>query len=1437
MKPKGKNIVTCFILSLVFVTGGYANPIYSIKHFTSEDGFLNNEITQIIQDNKGLIWLSTWNGLASYDGYNFRYFSLSGQADIPYGDNRINNIVLNSKGNIFCVGRDNKIYEFNTITKRFSNLLKIIDLEIKNHNATYFYSLKKGVTWISNKDNFCLRIVDSLSSTKKGVELVNTKIKGKHIFSVFQDKDQDEWILTDKGISVFGKKKFIGEDVFHYITENKGTLWLVNQYGKLAKYNEQTSTCEYVNLPSFVYHIFCIQNLRDGRIALAANDCLVFIDTETAQFSTAKVQLPGQQEMFLHSIYEDSQGDLWLSAFSEGVLRYDTKKNQFNLLKSPPTEQPVVEEKPNVFYVNEDNNGNLIVVPRNGSICYYDRDSEQLNYFSTELHGEKLTHILSSRQYCKDNQGNFWIGSQKGLSRITFYKNLYSINDISYDEWGIRALMQDGAGNLWAASRSGYIRIYDGSNKLLGYLSDNGRLINKKTPFGANIYTMLEDKQGRIWLGSKKSGLFLLEKNSKGFYDIQNFRNEKENPYSLSYNDVYSVYQDKKDNIWIGCHGKKGLNLVQQNNRGEIYFINGYNRMKNYPDFLGHGLRCITEDNNGTILVGGINGLMYFSSDFVTPEDIRFLNMRLKDNDIIQIQTGTNGKVYLITMSGGLSEIKFDAVNNDSIEIKSYKNQNELFSGGLSCSLLKDKEGNLWIITKNAISRFEIERNSFENFQGPPFTPLNIIFMESTIMEYQGQIMIGSDLGIFTFDPDNFKKSNYIPSLIFTGISILGEKEEREIPSGEEIVLKPKQRTISVDFSAIDYTSTENIKYKYMLSGVDKTWNYTDNNKSATYSNVSKGVYTLYVESTNAQGKWVNNRKFLVFNFKPGFWESKFGTIVIILFVLLLIALTVIILNTIFRLKHRIEVEKQTTKSRINFFTDVSHELRTPLTLIDGPVTDIIENESLADNVKKKLIIVNENTKRLLRLINQILDFRKVQSDKMKLILEQTEIVQYLTKIMDGFSLLTEENNIRFELDSSDLEVPVWIDRDKFEKIFYNLFSNAFKYTKPGKSVIVRLEKGPAMVTISVIDEGVGISAQKISQLFRRFETIMSENLFQPSSGIGLSLTKDFVEMHHGSITVNSTFHQGSEFTLSFPLDKSIFDNDANVEYVLNDTNNEESTSGLDLSNLTSNRNSEDDISILVVEDNTDLAYFIHDFLSRNYNVKIAQDGLSGFELAKKWMPDLILTDILMPQLNGLEMINKLKENSNTCHIPVIILSAKSSMDDKILGLETGIDNYITKPFNSNYLNARIKSIIKQRKAVQKYYLAKLDDQSTECDEHTPYSLSENNNSFVKTVIEYIEQNIDKTDLKIDDIAQNLFISRTVLYKKIKTFFGMSPVNLIRHYRINKSKLLIKESDSSLSEIADLCGFGNLAYFSLCFKKETGMSPSEYKKSKVLNRS
>lgn len=1048
-----------------------------------------------------------------------------------------------------------------------------------------------------------------------------------------------------------------------------------------------------------------------------------------------------------------------------------------------------------------------------------------------------MTHILSSRQYCKDNQGNFWIGSQKGLSRITFYKNLYSINDISYDEWGIRALMQDGAGNLWAASRSGYIRIYDGSNKLLGYLSDNGRLINKKTPFGANIYTMLEDKQGRIWLGSKKSGLFLLEKNSKGFYDIQNFRNEKENPYSLSYNDVYSVYQDKKDNIWIGCHGKKGLNLVQQNNRGEIYFINGYNRMKNYPDFLGHGLRCITEDNNGTILVGGINGLMYFSSDFVTPEDIRFLNMRLKDNDIIQIQTGTNGKVYLITMSGGLSEIKFDAVNNDSIEIKSYKNQNELFSGGLSCSLLKDKEGNLWIITKNAISRFEIERNSFENFQGPPFTPLNIIFMESTIMDYQEQIMIGSDLGIFTFDPDNFKKSNYIPSLIFTGISILGEKEEREIPSGEEIVLKPKQRTISVDFSAIDYTSTENIKYKYMLSGVDKTWNYTDNNKSATYSNVSKGVYTLYVESTNAQGKWVNNRKFLVFNFKPGFWESKFGTIVIILFVLLLIALTVIILNTIFRLKHRIEVEKQTTKSRINFFTDVSHELRTPLTLIDGPVTDIIENESLTENVKKKLIIVNENSKRLLRLINQILDFRKVQSDKMKLILEHTDIVQYLTKIMDGFSLLAEENNIRFDLDSSDLEVPAWIDRDKFEKIFYNLFSNAFKYTKPGKSVIVRLEKGPAMVTISVIDEGVGISAQKIGQLFRRFETIMSENVFQPSSGIGLSLTKDFVEMHHGSITVNSTFHQGSEFTLSFPLDKSIFDNDANVEYVLNDTNNEESTSGLDLSNLTSNRICEDDISILVVEDNTDLAYFMHDFLSRNYNVKIAQDGLSGYELAKKWMPDLILTDILMPQLNGLEMINKLKENSNTCHIPVIILSAKSSMDDKILGLETGIDDYITKPFNSNYLNARIKSIIKQRKVVQEYYLAKLGSQSTESDGRIPYSVSENNNSFVNTVIEYIEQNIDKTDLKIDDIAQNLFISRTVLYKKIKTFFGLSPVNLIRHYRINKSKQLIKESESSLSEIADLCGFGNLAYFSLCFKKETGLSPSEYKKSKIISPS
>lgn len=474
----------------------------------------------------------------------------------------------------------------------------------------------------------------------------------------------------------------------------------------------------------------------------------------------------------------------------------------------------------------------------------------------------------------------------------------------------------------------------------------------------------------------------------------------------------------------------------------------------------------------------------------------------------------------------------------------------------------------------------------------------------------------------------------------------------------------------------------------------------------------------------------------------------------------------------------------------------------------------------------------------------------------MKVLIEKTELVSLLQKIMENFHLIAQEKKIDFQLHTDTDPIYAWVDRDKFEKIFFNLLSNAFKYTPNGKKVTINLITDSTQVTISVSDEGIGIAPEKQQSLFYRFETLAQYNILQPSSGIGLSLVRELIELHHGNIQVKSEPGSGSEFIVTFPKEEKVFKDDEQAEFILSDSDHisstmqvVEETTDTTISPQTTHVENEnktdandDKTSILIVEDNNELRHFLWNILSETYTVLEATNGEEGLKYAQQHIPDLIISDVMMPVMDGLDMVKAIKADHNTCHIPIIILSAKSSLDDRIAGLEQGIDDYITKPFSSTYLKTRILSLLRQRKQLQELYLSKLSEKNTQEENNvnewepsqpqvTPYD-----EQFMQQVMSFMEEQMDNTDITIDDFANKLMLSRTVFYRKLKSIVGLTPIDFVCEMRIKRAAQLIEKSEYSFSQIAYMTGFNDPKYFSRRFKKSMGVTPTEYKEKKQASQ-
>ena len=1410
-------------------------------------------VSDIVQDSKGFIWFSTWNGLNRYDGYTFKNYKAYPGDGCTLTSNRILRIVPDQQNNIWCQTYDARVYLFESHQEKFIDILQPFE---QKSGETYIvrkiYALSKGVSWIVcdhgafRVDERKLENEDEGAITPYTPEIGN--LPGRKISRIEQDADGDEWIFTDKSVCIVGQKTISDKTHFTSFCENNEKMYLISSK-RLAIYNQQNKQVQYEEIPLNYSRLNCMLSLGKDTIGIGTNNGIILFFAKSKQFRNVEMHFNVMR------LFEDSHNELWLfSKEQRGIVRYDPLANEQQHYETPTQNMPKAELRSRDV-IFEDSQGTLWVVPHLGCLSYYDREDKELKPYYTDYSKpeSKFTPVILN--FYVDNQKNFWYANNFWMDKISFFPNASQLTTFDSGH-ETRAIMVDKQQNLWVANKKGVIRIFNPDKTLKGYLTPEGIISPKAISFSRNIYCFTEDEQGNIWMGSKWDGIIRLSPKRDGSFQIRNYVHKEEDPYSLSNNSVYCIYQDSKKRMWIATHGG-GINLLQETANGKIRFLHNGNLLKGYSKDKFNKVRVIKEVNNA-LLVGTTEGLITFSCNFERPEDIKFYdNVRIPDlasslssNDVIYIYTDSHKNSYVLTFTGGINQIISDNLLTDHIQFKTYTKRNGLVSD-LVLSMIEDQQRNLWVISENTLAKFDPENGTFEHYNEKHLQK-EIYFSEASPAILQNQLILGTDAGILKINPTAFSKSSYTPPIVFTSLKIQGVQQQLDLDDLEELKLKPDERNVSFLFAALDYINPTSISYAYRLKGLEEKWNEVENSRTASYINLPPGNYELQIRSTNSDGVWTDNIRKLSVNVTPTFWETSWAILFYIISFILFTSTIVYIILYIYKLRHQIYMEQQLANVKLRFFTDISHELRTPLTLITSPVGEVLEHESLTPSARKLLTVVHNNTERMLRLVNQILDFRKIENKKMKLLLEKTDIVELLQKVMDNFRLIAEEKNINFRLQTDKESIHCWIDQDKVEKIIFNLLSNAFKYTPANKSITVYAHTTKDKVVISVADEGIGIDPKKQQTLFQRFETLVNNNILQPSSGIGLSLVKELIELHQGNIQVNTETGIGSEFIVTLPLDQKVYEGKENAEFILSDipsTHNQKDSKHKAIFPIPEKKNilqeniaycdvddktDEEFISVLIIEDNTELRSFLNDILSGTYKVIEATNGQEGLEQALQYIPDFIISDVMMPVMDGLDMVKAIKEQRDICHIPIILLSAKSSLDDRISGLEHGIDDYITKPFSSTYLKIRIKYLLQQRKQLQELYLKQWSKTLKKTPvpiadiEPTPPQITSFDEEFMKRVMEIMNNQMDNSDFIIDEFAKKLGMGRTVFYQKLKSLTGLSPIDFVREMRIKRAKQLAESGEYNVSTIAYMTGFNDPKYFSKCFKKRYGVSPSEF---------
>lgn len=1465
-------LFTCIALS------SYAQLQCTFTHYSSDEGLSQNSVMSILEDRKGFMWFATWDGINKFDGYTFKTYKASEDNSIDLTNNRVDYIAEDSLGYIWVLAYDSRVYRFNPRTENF--LQVPASGKESNLAITAIRILNEEHVWLLTDNDGAIRV-----STDKETHDIKTMVYSLQsglypsmvIHGVEQDKAGNEWLLTDNGIGMipYGASKpvlyFVDtqssknrqKQSFYCMLEGKENLYFGSSKGRVWLYNKKNQSFRLLEFhtPS---DILFIHPYSDKELIVATREDGFFTfhteNQETVHYTTATHRsMPGDKIL---SVYVDSHKEIWFDlADAKGVTHFNptTKTLKQEVL---PVEVGSAYRSQPAFFIHEDVNGYLWVHPFNGGFSFFDRTENRLRPFFNEPGTADWRFSNKVHAVMSDKQGNLWMCTHsKGLEKISFQQSRFHLqapNRLNYESLSndVRSVYEDNQQRLWLGLRDGKVRIYNKQGDFLGCLTREGNISHTGEHILGVAYHIMQDSRGRIWLATKGNGLFRVEE-ANGRFRMTQYTSDPNNLYSLSDDNIYCVHEDDNGRMWIATFGG-GLNYMEEQPDGSVIFVNHQNNLKGYPIDHCYRVRFVTSDSRGKIWVGTTSGAIAFPKDFTNPESIRFHHYSrvpgdknsLSNNDVYWITETSDREIYLATFGGGLNKLgAMDAEGN--AQFTTYTIENGL-PNDILLSMQEDAQKNLWISTENGLCKFIPSEARADNYNDKSLD-IKAGFNEgSSTRTLDGRILFGTSNGLLSFFPDSISKSSFIPPVTFSRLQINNDevrpgkqKALKEIlDETSQLILSHKENTVTIQYAAMDMKAPENIQYAYILEGFDKEWSHVDKQRVVTYTNLPKGDYIFKVKSTNNDGVWVDNVRGLPITISPSFWETPLAFILYILFILGIILVAVYILFTIYRLKHEVTVEQQISDIKLRFFTNISHELRTPLTLIAGPVEYVIKNTPLTAEAREQLQLVERNTDRMLRLVNQILDFRKIQNKKMKMKVQRIELISFVRNIMDNFEALADEHKIDFIFEPEKNVLYMWADADHLEKIIFNLLSNAFKFTPVGKMIKVYIQEDEKTITFGVQDQGIGIAANKKDSLFIRFENLVDKNLFnQSSSGIGLSLVKELAEMHKASIAVNTALGEGSTFIITFVKGKEHFED--TVEFILNDYMSpakagqeaEEKTIyalPLAVDNPEEDENTTRDL-MLLVEDNDELRCFLRAIFASSFRIAEAKNGQEGVEKAVSLIPDIIISDIMMPDKDGIELTKELRENLATSHIPIILLTAKSTLESKLEGMEYGANDYITKPFSSAYLKARVENLLMQHQKIQELYRSNLMTTSRTKKEQLSINgeMSVNDQKFINKLVEMMESNMDNGDLVVDDLVKELAVSRSVFFKKLKALTGLAPIEFIKEMRVKRAAELIETGQYNMSQVSYMVGINDPRYFSKCFKQKYGMTPTEYKEQKI----
>ena len=1456
-----------YISIFIFPFFGSAQYHFSFSHYTSDNGLSQNSITAIVKDKQGYIWFGTRDGLNRFDGYSFKNYSSKLENKLSILSNRILEIKEDKWGFIWIKTYDDIVYRLNTATEIFERI-QSPNGGINKSKINEMFILPSGRIWLTTFDSGCYAIETNQDSHKLIITAYNKKnkkLKSDQVESIFEDKENNTWILTQNSLCLLennGKTSYLFDNLsfINYIENEKRIIF--GCVGKIIQYEKRTKTFNKIDLPngesivnlaSFSPNNYLFSTQGKGFFTFDV------LSSELKLFSVEKY--PEMKTNNIQNIYIDRAGDAWLGIRSSGVLHFKPQTNKINYISSNINIGQI--SNPN-FLIFEDEKDLLWIQPYYGSFSWFDRVNNRLVPFNSvynvdinTLFSYGVNHVLS------DSQGVLWISTNRGngFFKCTFLpdyfnhhlldnKSVYSISNET------RSIFEDREKRLWVATKDGVIHVFNDNKQQIGTLNSDGR-IKQGGNLDVLVYGFFQDKKGIIWLATKRQGVFrLIPQSTKNTFKIERFTHNPNDPYSPVNNDFYSITQDNTGRIWAGSYGG-GLHLIEELN-GKIRFIHARNEFKTYPISNCSKVRQIFVDSKQHIWVATTEGIVVFKSNFKNYNNIPFIyynknesiNNGLGANDVHNITEDSEGVMWFGTFGGGLNKLKTKSIVNNKFEFEIIDRLKGL-PNNIVYTILDDKQGNLWLTTENAIVKLNKNSGFFEIF-GKGNELENVEFSEaSACLLASGEICVGSKSGFYSFKPEAVIRRVITAPLVFTRllmfnkeVEVGGEKSilQSQLDKTSKIEFTHKQNVFTIEFATLDMRAPEKIQYSYLLEGFDKEWNNVQTKHFATYTALPPGTYTFRVKSTDSEGIWLSNERQIEIEILPSFWQSIFAKILYVFLILGVFLLALYIFITIFKLKNNVHLEKQMTDMKLRFFTDISHELRTPLTLISLPVDNLLE-EDIDPSIKEQLSHVRSNLDRVLMLINQILDFRKLQNNKMRLTIEEVDFGAFVSECSSNFIEMAQAKGINFKIENISNGVKVWIDPERFDSIIYNLISNAIKFTPAGKNIIIKTETTPNSAVLSVIDEGIGIAQEKINFIFDRFFSISTiRSLTQKSTGIGLDLVKKMVDLHHATIHVDSQIDKGSTFRIEFKLGVMHFENE-DVDIIVSDikvpAEKFGETNDIDTPvEIAVFENEKLSPLILIVEDNDELRHFLKNSLKNHYRVAEAQNGLKGWKKVESLLPDIIIADLRMPEMDGMELTVKIREDKRTSHIPVILLTAVTDMESKLAGMKAGADDYITKPFNSAFLHARIENLMNQRKQLQQFYRTQIVSSKPDFS-LPPLEVQSQDELFMEHLIQIMNNNIENFDLNIDFLANKLNMSRTVFFNKLKSLTGYSPVEFVREVRFERATEYITDTNLSVSEVSYKVGIDDPRYFSRCFKLKYGLTPSEYRvkhlKSKDVN--